>query len=180
MTSKIYRFPGPGASPLSPEPVQLPFPPEAGFLRLVRPVRIKCAGCRTTLAPTATTCPACGLERPRHAGQPYPGGKLERYEWVFVQTISSASAKLTLLALVHHDKPGAVAIFPSRLRLVEMTDLSLRSVIRALNHLELHGWIIREKRHDRRGQTSSRYVILQAETLWHELNEVRARGAPRP
>ncbi len=88
--------------------------------------RVTCRGCGYTMPPGARVCPVCGIER-----APYPAGKVELYDWVLDQPIADSAAKLVLLALVSHDKPGGAGIFPGQERLARMTGLSRRAVVNA-------------------------------------------------
>ena len=136
--------------------------------------------CSFVLEPGQTVCPVCGWARDFHAGEKYPAGKIQRFDWALAQTIKNLTgdppyrndptAKLVLLALVAHDKPNGSGVFPSHERLVEMTGLSPRAIVNALTRLQAAGWITRVK--FRRGgrQTVNRYRIHQAELL-------SARGA---
>ena len=116
--------------------------------------------CGLTLPPESTHCPCCGRAREGMAGLPYPEGKLERYGWVFDQSIANPSAKAVLFALVHHDRPGG-AIYPGQDRLAQMTGFSPRAVWSGLKWLQAHGWIERHRRHRRGHRTSDSFTIRQ-------------------
>ena len=116
-----------------------------------------CRGCGYDIPPEARVCPACGFER-----APYPAGKVARYDWALDQPIADPAAKLVLIALVSHDKPGGAGVFPSIARLAKQTALDRATVIRALARLRKAGWVERHKA--RRGdgrQGSNRYMIRQ-------------------
>ena len=115
----------------------------------------RCRGCGYDLPPDARICPACGFER-----TPYPAGTFQRFRWVFEQEID-ATAKLVLLALVSHDMPGGMGVFPSHERLARMTGISRRSVIRALARLRQAGWVERYKGRRRDGRQGSNWYTIR-------------------
>lgn len=156
---------------------QIPFAPAAGFVQEATPVRIKCAGCAAVRPPGPQVCPSCGRARDGLAGEEYMrGGHLERTQWVYDQSvvenrggreIRHMAAKAVLLALTHFDGPGG-RIIPSIGRLSHMAGCSRRTVNEALGWLERQGWIVREQRRRGGRQTTSRYVVQQAETARSE------------
>lgn len=132
---------------------------------------VPCEGTCGGLRPAGSkACPACGYEpRKSLAGQPYPGKDVSRYRWAFDQEfrpgddakVTALTAKAVLLCLVHHDLPDG--IFPSQARIAAMTGAGERTVRRALEWLESAGWIVRERRTDRKGhRTSDVFTIRQA------------------
>ena len=135
-----------------------------GPVGVVEGGRVKCRGCGYTMPPEARICPICGFERGKYAGREYPAGRIERYQWVFDQGIASPTAKWVLAALVHFDRAGGGAVFPSAARLAEMTGLSERGVGKALRWLRVHGWVKRVRRRRRDGRaTSNEYEVWQAQ-----------------
>lgn len=151
-----------------------------GFLQPVPDIPpITCGGCARRLAPGTRTCPACGWERPGHQGEPYPAKSVDRYAWVLGQRIGDSTAKMVLVALVHHDMPGGQGVFPSVDRLVDMTDLDRASVFRALSRLRKAGWIVRHKVRRRGRQASNFYTVQQPELIVAE-NMLGEEGPPFP
>ena len=130
--------------------------------------RALCA-CGFYLPATATNCPVCGRTRRRHAGQPYPAGQIDRYDWVSDQTIGDPIAKAVLLALVSHDRPqsklGPGVVNPRVKRLTKITELSDKTVRRALDRLKADGWVTVARRWAQGRQRASEYTIRQAEGL---------------
>ena len=146
---------------------QIPFPPSVGFLVEATPPRIECKACGLRLAPGAGICPSCGLERPRYAGQEYPTGRWERFLWLYDQPIKNREAYDVLHALLKFDLEGG-EIFPTVATIAETARLSQRATHNALDWLEGCGWIVRHQRRRGGRQTSTRYVIRQAETVARE------------
>ena len=157
---------------------QIPFAPAAGFVQEATPPRLACKGCGEVRPPGPQICPSCGRARDGLAGEPYrKGSHLRRAQWVYDQEIvetregervvKNMAAKAVLLALVHFDGPNGL-IIPSIGLLSDMAGCSKRTVNEALGWLEKHAWIVRVQRRHGGRQTSSRYLIQQAETARSE------------
>ena len=139
-----------------------------GYLQTIPAVEPRsCEGCRfSPLKPPGLNCPRCGWAPPGQEGQPYPAQSLSRFSWVYdQQRIATPAQRAVLLALVWHDMPGGKGIFPSVVRLAEMTRYSRRTVISALQELERAGWIVRHKTRNRGRQGRSFYLIQQPECV---------------
>ena len=121
-----------------------------------------CWQCGYLFPPGSDTCLVCGLVVP-HRGNPYPIGKVERYDWVDAQHVGNSTAKEVLRVLVGHDKPKnrePGKVFPSVARLAEVMECAESRVHRGLRYLEAHGWINIEHRHKAKGRRApSSYTI---------------------
>ena len=147
-----------------------------GIVGAVEGGLVRCRECRYPVPPGARICPTCGYERGQYAGAEYPAGRLERYQWVYDQSIASPTAKWVLAALVHFDRGGGV--YPSVARVAEMTALSERGVGKALRWLREAGWIVRARRRRPDGRTTSNeYYIQQPHPSAPRADGPSARGA---
>ena len=91
--------------------------------------------------------------------EPYPAKRMIRYPWVLYQGIDNPDAILVLMVLVDHDKPAGSGIYPSYDRIQAFTTFRRQRIANALDHLERHGYIERERDHTGGRRRANKYRI---------------------